>query len=66
MAFWNFSHNVLHMHVYLLPSIIVGIGMLVAGLVHRKNQKNRDEDYTKELRGETPEAPAAEEGEVKA
>lgn len=59
MAFWNFTHDVLHMHVWLLPSIVVGIGMLVTGLVHRQNQKEREEDFNKELRGETPEAPEA-------
>lgn len=65
MAFWNFTHGVLHMHVWLLPAIVVGIIMLVVGLVHRENQKNREEDYNKELRGEIPEAaPAGEEVSV--
>lgn len=59
MAFWNFAHNILHMHVYLLPSILVGVGMLVTGMVHKKNQEDREEEYNKELRGETPEAPEA-------
>ena len=56
MAFWNFTHDVLNMHVYLLPSIVVGIGMLVTGLVHSKNQKKRQDDYNKQLQGEPPEA----------
>lgn len=56
MAFWNFTHDALNMHVYLLPSIVVGIGMLVTGLVHGKNQKKRQDDYNKQLQGETSEA----------
>lgn len=59
MAFWNFSHNVLHMHVYLLPSIVAAATMLITGLVHKKKQKDREEEFNKELRGETPEAPEA-------
>lgn len=57
MAFWNFSHNILHMHVYMLPSILVGICMIVAGLVHKNKQDDREDEYNKELSGEQPEAP---------
>lgn len=56
MAFWNFTHGVLHMHVWLLPAIVVGIIMIVAGLIHKDNQRKRQEEFEKQLRGESPEA----------
>lgn len=64
MALWNFTHGVLHMHFWLLPSIIVAVVMAVTGAVHGRNQKKRKEDYEEELRGETPEAPEADSEEV--
>lgn len=57
MALWDFTHDVLNMHVYLLPSIIVGVAMLVTGFVHGKNQKNRQEEFNEELRANSPETP---------
>lgn len=60
MAFWNFTHGVLHMHVWLLPAIVAGIIMVVTGLIHGRNQKKRQEKYEEELRGDLAPAPAEE------
>lgn len=60
MAFWNLSHNLLHMHVWLLPAIAMGIIMIVAGLIHADSQRKREEKFEEQLRGESPEAAAAE------
>lgn len=60
MAFWNFCHDVLHVHVYLLPSLLVGIAMVAAGLVHNKEYNKRQDKYNEELSGQSPETPQAE------
>ena len=51
MAFWNFCHDTLHMHVWMLPSLIGGLGMLITGLTHKKKQDDREKDYNDQLAG---------------
>lgn len=64
MAFWNFAHGVLHMHVWMPPTLLLGILMIVTGWIHGRKQKKREKDYTEELQGETPEASAQTDKEV--
>lgn len=49
MAYWNFTHYVLHMHMWMLPALITGAVMAVSGLVHSKRQKDRRKKYNEEL-----------------
>lgn len=65
MAFWNFSHNILHMHVWMLPTILLVVVMIAAGLIHSRKEKKRKEEYNKELRGEIPGTPDRINEEVK-
>ena len=70
MKLWNFTHNVIGIHVYELLAILILILMVVFGLIHRNRQKHREKDYEKqleeiekqqELAGTTGEASADEE-----
>lgn len=56
MALWNFTHGVLHMHVWMLPTILLGMIMIVTGWIHGRKQKKREKEFTEELQGQTPEA----------
>lgn len=64
MAFWNFTHGVLHMHVWMLPTIVLGVIMALTGWIHGRRQKKREKDYNEALQGATPEAPAQTDEEV--
>ena len=48
-TFYYFVHDSLHMCFWTLPSILVGVGMIVMALVHNRNQRKRQEDFEKEL-----------------
>lgn len=47
--FWTFSHDVLGMHFYAIPTMVVALAGAITALVHHHNQKKRDEDFEKEL-----------------
>lgn len=53
MALWNFLHDTLHIHAYVLPSIALGIGMIVNGLISMKKQSERQEDMNAQLGGKS-------------
>ena len=50
MSFWNFVHNGLHTHVYILLAAIVLIVMLILAYVNGRKQKQRNESREEELR----------------
>jgi len=47
--FWVFSHNI-GLHFYALPTLALAIVTGVMALVHRRNQKKRDEDFEEQLK----------------
>lgn len=42
MRFYEFSHG-LGLHVWDIPTLMVGVVMIIVILVHRHNQKSREE-----------------------
>ncbi|GCA67337.1 hypothetical protein KGMB01110_17730 [Mediterraneibacter butyricigenes] len=48
MAYFEFVHN-LGIHSWDIPALIALIAMVVMILVHRSNQKNREEEFEKDL-----------------
>lgn len=46
--FWVFSHNI-GLHFYALPTLALALTTGVIALVHRRNQKKRDEDFEQQL-----------------
>lgn len=49
MKLWNFAHDTMHMHVYVLLAAVVLVIMVIAGLIHHSKQKKRDEQNEDEL-----------------
>ena len=52
MWLWDFVHYNLGMHVYEVLAIIVGIGMLFAGVIHTVKQKKREKAFEDRQREE--------------
>ena len=52
MKIWNFAHDTLGMHVYVLLMIFIAIVMVVIGIVHSIKQKKRNEKFEDELKKE--------------
>ena len=47
MAFWNFIHNSMNLHIYTFLSLIVLAAMITIGVVHVIASKKREEDNGK-------------------
>ena len=59
MAFWNFCHDVLGIHVFYVVAIIVAVIMAISFAIQRGNQKKRDKQIEKILGGQQKAAPEA-------
>ena len=56
--YYNYCHQVLGIHMYTIPLIIVAVLMIVMGLIHWLNQRKRQEEFD-ENRKDRMEAAAA-------
>ncbi len=52
MAYWNFIHNTLGIHVYWIGALVFGIVAIVNTLVHNHKQKKREKKFEEELNPE--------------
>jgi uncharacterized membrane protein YidH (DUF202 family) len=60
--YYNYCHQVLGIHMYTIPLIIVAVLMIVMGLIHWLNQRKRQEEFdenAEEHRKDRMEAAAA-------
>jgi Na+/proline symporter len=60
--YYNYCHQVLGIHMYTIPLIIVAVLMIVMGLIHWLNQHKRQEEFdenAEEHRKDRMEAAAA-------
>lgn len=48
MRFYEFAHSI-GIHVWEIPALAVAVLMIVVGLVHWRNQRNREKDFEEEL-----------------
>ena len=46
--YYNYCHQVLGIHMYTIPLIIVAVLMIVMGLIHWLNQRKRQEEFDEE------------------
>ena len=53
MKLWNFAHNTLGIHLYVLLTLVVAVLMIVTAIIHVCNTKKREE------KNEQPGNPAA-------
>ena len=44
-----FDHNILHICFWTLPMMILGVIMIVMAIVHKHNQKKREEKFNEQL-----------------
>ena len=49
MQFWNFIHDTIGLHVYVLLMFILAAAMIIIAIVHHCNRKNRDKNNEEAL-----------------
>ena len=49
MAFWTWTHNILGLHVYVIPTLAVVVLMIILGVAHGIKQHNRRKKYEKQI-----------------